>query len=177
MKRKIGIFALVFVLIMSLFAITVFAEDEASQLPYTQTESSDEYESVDEFYDDMFGEEGDTVLGAVFCMIICFILFIPLIVTMIVLLVLNSKTKKTLREYKFIYGEISDIPRYPQNNYGYAPQQSIPYQPAQPFAQSVQPNQPVAQPNVLPDVSPMGVNPSSVVPQGNDNIQQGGQTE
>ncbi len=166
MKRKIGIFALVLVLIMSLFTVTAFAEENFSQLPYSQAETVDDFGTVDEYYEDMFGEASGTMLGAVLCMFICFFLFIPLVVTMIILIVMNSKTKKKLREYKFIYGDISDTPHYPQNNYGYAP-----YQPAQP----VQPVQPVTQPNVMPNTSPMGVNPSGSVPQGNENIQQGGQ--
>lgn len=166
MKRKIGILALVLVLVMSLFTVTAFAEENFSPLPYSQEEALEDFGTVDEYYEDMFGEASDTVLGAVLCMFICFFLFIPLVVTMIILIVMNSKTKKKLREYKFIYGEISDIPRYPQNNYGYAPYQQEP---------PVTPVQPVTQPNVMPDVSPMGVNPSGIVPQGNENIQQGGQ--
>lgn len=169
MKRKIGIFALVLVLIMSLFTVTAFAEENFSQLPYSQAETVDDFGTVDEYYEDMFGEASGTMLGAVLCMFICFFLFIPLVVTMIILIVINSKTKKKLSEYKFIYGDISETPYYPQNNYyGYSPVQNAPYQP-------VQPVQPVTQPNVMPNTSPMGVNPSGSVPQGNENIQQGGQ--
>lgn len=156
--KKTVILSLVLALVVCFCTVTAFASaDGNSALPYTQWEeavpSNPELEYSDEdlnaVIEEMFGENSGILMAATICITISFLLFVPALVLMIVFIVLNSKTKKKLREYERAFGVL------PQNAIGV-----IPNQPVQNMTYS---NQPINNAGV-----PYGANPAQ-------NNQQGGQ--
>ncbi len=167
MKRKIGIFALVFVIALSFFTVSAFAEgDNAnSKIPFEESdeifpehpEIQTEEELMEEF-EEMFGEGGEKILIVTIIGILVSLLFIPCLITVIVFAVLNSKTKKKIREYERFFGPIPEnVPGYYNPNYN-----NNPYYGTQ---------------SVNPMNTPMGVPPSGnpYVPENDVNKWQGGQ--
>ncbi len=139
MKRKVIILGLVFSLIFSLFAVTAFGAEEAGEvLPFAENEEivpvNPELEYGDEdlsaIYEELFGESGGIMLISVFIAVICVLLFTPLLIIMIIFLVLNSKTKRNVKDYQRMFGAVPQASigmmqsqyQVPVNNYPYQSQ-------------------------------------------------------
>lgn len=140
--KKAVILSLVLALVLCFFGVTAFAGADAnSELPQTWSGPAPVYpeleygdEDVDAALEEIFGENSGILMAATICLMISFLLFVPSLVVMIVFIVLNSKTKKKLREYERAFGIL------PDNHTGF-----MPYQPVQnmPYA-----NQPINNPGV-----------------------------
>lgn len=127
MKKFTAIVSLAVALLLCLGTVGVFAASEASAVADGDTLYSDYYfadESVEEIFEEMLGEGAVKLLPVVMVAAVCMLLFIPALIVMIVFIVLNSKTKKKLREYERLYGDVPDGSRlYNPNNgqFGSAP--------------------------------------------------------
>lgn len=167
MKKKIVILALILAIAMSVFTISAFAEGKdnaSSQMPFVDSEQiSPEHPDVQteadlfEEFEEIFGEQGGKMAGIVIMVFITMLLFFPSLVVMIIFIVLNSNTKKKLREYERFFGPA------PQNTTRYYNQNTY-----NPNYQSQAVN---------PTGAPMGTAPAGnpYVPQYDVNNQQGGQ--
>ncbi len=164
MKRKFSILVIVLTALMCFLAIGVFAADNnsSSQMPFVETdEIMPEYPDVQteadlmEEFEEMFGEGGGKILSVALVGSVFMFFFIPALVTVIVFGVLNSKTKKKIKEY--------------ERTFGFVPQNMAAYYNANTYNVNYQ-SQPVNTTNV-----PMGTVPTgNYVPQNDVNNQQGG---
>lgn len=163
MKKKIGIFALVFAIVMSFFAISAAAagdENGNSQIPFVDSEQispnqpdiQTEADIIEEF-EKMFGEGSGKILNIAMFGVFFMSLFIPALITVIVFGVLNGKTRKKIKEYERFFGSVpQNVPNvYNQNSYNFQ-------------------QQPVNPTNVPFGTAPAG----DYIPQNNVNNQQGG---
>lgn len=163
MKRKIAIFSLVLAVLMCFMTVSAFAEESiGTPIPYAETEEIiPEYpdiqtgEDLEAFYEELFGENGAELLGVAVIATLFATLFFPALVLVIVFGVLNSKTKKKIKEYERSFGAVpQNIPNAVPNYYN---------------PNTVYQNQPVN-----PNNAPMGTNPYNQ-PKNDINNQQGGQ--
>ena len=167
MKKKIGILALVLAILMCFFTVSAFAagdENGNSQMPFADSdqifpehpEIQTEDELMEEF-EKMFGGSGKKLIFLAIASAISFALFLPSLIVVIVFGILNSKTKKKVKEYERYFGPV------PQNTPGY-------YNP------NIY-NNPYGAPPVNPMGAPMGNVPAGEqnIPQNDVNNQQGGQ--
>lgn len=164
MKRKILISAIILAVLACFLTVGVFAAEDgvSSQMPFVDAEEiSPEFPDVQtegdlmEEFEAMFGENSGKILGVTMAGAFTMSLFLPALVVVIIFGVLNSKTKKKIKEYERFFGS---VPQNAPNTYnsGYY---NMNYQ-----------SQPVNPTNV-----PMGNAPTgNYVPQGDINNQQGG---
>ncbi len=164
MKRKILISAIILAVLACFLTVGVFAAEDgvSSQMPFVDSEEiSPEFPDVQtegdlmEEFEAMFGENSGKILGVTMAGAFTMSLFLPALVVVIIFGVLNSKTKKKIKEYERFFGS---VPQNAPNTYnpGYY---NMNYQ-----------SQPVNPTNV-----PMGNAPAgNYVPQGDINNQQGG---
>ncbi len=166
MKRKISIFALVLAVLMCFLTIGAFAAEEngSSQMPFVESdEISPEHPDIQteadmmEEFEEIFGEGGGKIFMVAMVGTMFMSLFLPALVLVIVFGVLNSKTKKKIKEFERFFGPV------PQN----VPTNYIPN--TNNVAYQGQP--------VNPTGAPMGTAPAGnpYVPQNDMNNQQGGQ--
>lgn len=167
MKRKLSIFALILAVLTCFLTVSAFAISEESgnsQMPFVDAdEITPEFPDVQteadlfEEFEEVFGEQGGKMMGMVIMLFISMFLFLPSLVVMIIFIVLNSNTKKKIREYERFFGPAS------QNTLRYYNQNS--YNPNY-YEQSVNPTN-----------APMGTAPTGnfYAPQNDVNNQQGGQ--
>ncbi len=135
MKKFASIISLVIVIVLSLGAVVAFAgsADTAEDLipgygdiyDFSSGEGTTE-EMLDSILEELIGEGADELLPLVIVSSFCMFAFVPVLMVMIIFIVLNSKTKKKIREYENIYGPVPDnsqmIPKQYQNGgnaYGY----------------------------------------------------------
>jgi len=168
MRRKISVLAFVLAVLMCFLTIGTFAaEDNASsQMPFVETDEiapehpdiQTEADLIEEF-EEILGEGGAKVfvvamVGAVFMS-----LFFPALILVIIFGVLNSKTKKKVKEFERFFGPVpQNAPRYYNQNINNMNYQTQP---------------------VNPTGAPMGTAPvgNPYVPQNDINNQQGGQLQ
>lgn len=164
MKKKIGILTLVLAVLMCILTVGAFAiseENGNSQMPFVDAdEITPEFPDVQteaDLFEEAFGEQGGKMMGMVIMLFISMFLFLPSLVVMIIFIVLNSNTKKKIREYERFFGPASQntLRYYNQNAYN--------------------PN--YYEKSVNPTNAPMGTAPAGnfYVPQNDINNQQGGQ--
>lgn len=164
MKRKISIFALVLAALMCFLSVSAFAAGDDtgnSQMPFVDAdEITPEFPDVQteaDLFEEAFGEQGGKMMGMVAILFISMFLFLPSLVVMIIFIVLNSNTKKKIREYERFFGPASQntLRYYNQNAYN--------------------PN--YYEKSVNPTNAPMGTAPAGnfYAPQNDINNQQGGQ--
>ena len=166
MKRKIGILALILAIAMCFFTIGAFAGENSgnSQMPFVDPdeispehpEIQTEADLVEEF-EEIFGDLGGGMLFFSISVILSTLLFFPALVLMIVFIILNSNTKKKIKEYERFFGPVpQNAPTYYNPNIN-----NIPYGAQQ----------------VNPTGSPMGTAPvgNPYIPQNDINNYQGGQ--
>ncbi len=166
MKRKIGIFALVLAVLLCFMTVSAFAAEEngSSQMPFVDSdeimpEQPDIQTEADlmEDFEEVFGDLGGGMLFFSMSVLLSTFLFLPALITMIVFIVLNSNTKKRIREYERFFGPIpQNVPTYYNANMN---------------------NMPYGAQQVNPTGSPMGTAPAGnpYIPQNDINNQQGGQ--
>lgn len=166
MKKKIGFLALVLAIAMCFFTISAFAADENgnSQMPFVDSDQitpehpdiQTEADLIEEF-EEILGEGGAKVFTVAMVGALFMSLFFPALIIVIVFGVLNSKTRKKVKEFERFFGPVpQNAPRY------YNPDMNnVNYQ-AQPVNQTG---------------APMGTAPvgNPYVPQNDINNQQGGQ--
>lgn len=164
MRKKIGIFALVLAVLMCFLTISSIAiseENGNSQMPFVDSdEITPEHPDIQtedeamEVFEEMFGENGVVIFAVAMVGGLFMSLFFPALVVVIVFGVLNSNTKKKIKEYERLFGFIpQNAPRYyNSNNMAYQRQ------------------------TINPTGSPMGTAPvgNPYVPQNDINNQQGG---
>ena len=135
MKKKIGILALVLAILMSFFTISVFATENdigKSPMPFVDTdEIAPEHPDVQteadlmEDFEEIFGEAGGKLFAVAMVGALFMSLFLPALVIVIVFGVLNSKTKKKIKEYQRYFGPVTqNVPNMYNSNY-YNYQQSV----------------------------------------------------
>ena len=166
MKKKIGVLALILAIAMCFFTISAFAAEDSgnSQMPFVDSDQitpehpdiQTEADLIEEF-EKMFGESSGPMAFVFISMFLSMFLFLPSLITMIVFIILNSNTKKKVREYEKFFGPI------PQNASAYCNHNinNVHY-----GAQPVNPT------NIQMGTAPAG---NSYVPQNDINSQQGGQ--
>ncbi len=167
MKRKVGILALVLSILMCFFTISAFAagnKNGNSQMPFSGSEQvTPEHPDIQtesdlfEDFKDVFGEFSGPMTFFFISMFMSGFLFFPALVTMIVFIILNSNTKKKVREYERFFGPLPENRENYYNHYIY--------------------NTPYGTQTVNPKNVPMGTAPAGNqnVPQNDVNNQQGGQ--
>ena len=134
MKKKIGILALVLAIVMCFLTVGAFAAGEESgnsQMPFVESEQiSPEHPDIQteadliEEFEEMFGEGSGKILNIAMVGVFIMPLFIPALIVVIVFGVLNSKTKKKIKEYNRFFGPVpQNIPNmYNSNPYNYQTQ-------------------------------------------------------
>lgn len=102
MKKVSLILSLVLTLLLAFGTVTAFANGaEIEEIPYNfETEDIYADEDINEMLESVFGEFGEEIIGLAVISSMCLLLFVPVLVVMIVFIVLNSKTKKKIREYQ-----------------------------------------------------------------------------
>ena len=127
MKRKLSIFALVLAVLTCFLTVNAFAAEDgvSSQMPYVETEEilpeypvvTPEGDLMEEF-EEMFGENGGKILGVAMVGAFTMSLFLPALVIVIIFGVLNSKTKKKIKEFERFFGPVpQNAPNTYSNNY------------------------------------------------------------
>ena len=166
MKKKIGFLAIVLAIAMCFFTISTFAGEDSgnSQMPFVDSdqitpEHPDIQTEADLFeeFEEVFGESSGPMAFVFISMFLSMFLFLPSLITMIVFIILNSNTKKKVREYERFFGPIpQNTPQY------YNPDINNIHYGTQP---------------VNPTNTPMGTAPAGnpYMPQNDINDQQGGQ--
>ncbi len=166
MKKKIGILALILALLLCFLTISVFAGEDIgnSQMPFVDSDQiTPEHPDIQtedalmEEFEKMFGDSGGKILIVTLIGTLFMSLFFPALIITIVFGVLNSKTKKKVKEYERFFGSVS------QNT------------PAK-YISNVN-NAPYTVPPVNPTGVPMGTTPlgNTYISQNDLNKQQGGQ--
>ncbi len=167
MNKKFGILAIVLTVLMCFLSISVFAagdDMENSQMPFVDSEqispNHPEIQTEEDFMEDfenLFGNGGEEFFIATVAGILFSFLFFPGIVLVVVFAVLNSKTKKKIKDYERFFGPLSgkQSAYYNQNMY----------------------NAPYGSQPVNSTGAPMGTIPTGniYIPQNDVNNQQGGQ--
>ncbi len=168
MKKKIGILALVLALLMCFFTISAFAgeDNRNSKMPFVDSDQiTPEYPEIQtedalmEEFERMFGEGGGKVLIVTMIGAFFMSLFFPALVIVIVFGVINSKTKKKIKQYEKFFGPVpQNAPTYYNPNVNNTPYAATP---------------------VNPTGVPMGTTPAgnSYIPQNEINNQQGGSSD
>ncbi len=165
MKKKIGILAFVLVLSMCFLTVSSFASGENgnSQIPFVDSEEIfPEYPDIEteadlmEEFEKLFGDGGEEFFIAIVVGVLFSSLFFPGLILVIIFAVLNSNTKKKIKEYERFFGPVpQNAPRYYNPNVN-----NMAYQ-----------SQPVSSTD-----SPMGTAPigNPYIPHNDINNQQGG---
>ena len=166
MKKKIEILAIILAIVMCFFTISAFAGENSgnSQMPFVDSDQitpehpdiQTEADLIEEF-EEVFGESSGPMAFVFISMFLSMFLFVPSLITMIVFIILNSNTKKKVREYEKFFGPITqNASAYCNHNINNVPYGAHP---------------------VNPTNIPMGTAPAgnSYVPQNDINSQQGGQ--
>lgn len=134
MKKFASVVFLVIVISLFLGAVVAFAgsADMAEELipgygdiyDFSFEGSTDD--EIGAMVEEIIGEGADELLPLVLASSFCILAFVPVLTVMIIFIVLNSKTKKRIREYENIYGPVPDnsqmLPNQYQNGgnaYGY----------------------------------------------------------
>ena len=164
MKRKILITAIILAVLTCFLTVGAFAAEDnaASHMPFVDTEEiSPESPSIQtegdlmEEFNEMFGENGGKILSVATAGAFSMFLFLPSLVLVIIFGVLNSKTKKKIKEYERFFGPVPQNTPVTYNNGSYNGNY---------YTQPVNPTN-----------APMGNAPAgNYAPQGNVNNQQGG---
>ena len=128
----------------------VDAEEISPEFPDVQTEGD-----LMEEFEAMFGENSGKILGVTMAGAFTMSLFLPALVVVIIFGVLNSKTKKKIKEYERFFSSVPQNAPITYNNGSYNGNY---------YSQPVNPTN-----------APMGNAPTgNYVPQGDVNNQQGG---
>ena len=134
MKKKIGIFFLVFTIATTFLTLGAFAEGKdnvSSQMPFVDSEQiSPEHPDIQtesdlmEEFEEMFGEGGAKIFAVAMVGAVFMALFLPALASVIVFGVLNGKTKKKIKEYERFFGPIPQniSNTYNPNSYNYQSQ-------------------------------------------------------
>lgn len=164
MKRKILISAIILAVLSCFLTVGAFAAEDgvSSQMPFVDAgEISPEYPTVQtegdlmEEFEAMFGENGGKILGVAMVGAFTMSLFLPALVVVIIFGVLNSKTKKKIKEFERFFGSVPQNVPITYNNGSYNGNY---------YSQPVNPTN-----------APMGnASVGNYVPQGDVNNQQGG---
>lgn len=165
MKRKIGILAIVVILMcfLTINALATENDNGVSQMPFVDSEQispehpdiQTEDELIEEF-EKMLGEGSGKIFGIALVGVFFSLLFLPALILVIVFAVLNSNTKKKVKEYERFFGPVSGkAPVYYHSNIN-----GMPY----------------GAPFVNPTSTPIETNSENTYfPQNDLNNQQGGQ--
>lgn len=171
MKKRLLLTSVIIAALMCLLTVGVFAagENAPSQMPYFDVEEVipenpevETEEGIMDMYEELFGEHAAKIYAVTMAGAACISLFFPLLIITIVLGVMNSRTKKKIKEYQRFFGPMpQNAPvLYNQNTYnpnGYNSYSAYNQQPVNTAA------------------APMGSAPvGNYIPQGNENNQQGG---